>query len=118
MPSLMGIFRRRRTGQFESGVSRCPVQAPRMGAVSSNGVHMHNEANDGRRRPETAPPGSPGGPGSAGGGTVVRSEYATDPDMAGILDEFVTGLPAQIDELLGLLAAGDADGLRRALHRI
>ena len=57
-------------------------------------------------------------PRKAGPENLLRSSFAVDPDMTEVLDEFVTRLPERVEELGRFLAAGDLDGLRRAVHQL
>jgi CheY-like chemotaxis protein/HPt (histidine-containing phosphotransfer) domain-containing protein len=70
-------------------------------------------------------------PGSAGGllGTArpaahadpaapLRSQFAEDPDLAGVLIKFVNGLPAQVEAMRRAMAAGRNEELQRLAHRL
>jgi len=67
-----------------------------------------------------------GGPASAGPrqgpfeGTVkpLPSAFADDPDLAGVLDTFVTGLPTQIQAMREAIGNGHYEELRRRAHQL
>lgn len=48
----------------------------------------------------------------------LRSDYANDPDMADLVEAFVTELPQRVDEVAGAFRAGNADALKRISHQI
>ena len=48
----------------------------------------------------------------------LRSEYANDPDMADLVEAFVTELPQRVNEVAGAFLAGNADALKRISHQI
>jgi CheY-like chemotaxis protein/HPt (histidine-containing phosphotransfer) domain-containing protein len=59
--------------------------------------------------PPQAPAGSP---------DAIRSKYANDPELAGILDRFVKGLPGQIEAMSLAAQAGRREELQRLAHRL
>jgi HPt (histidine-containing phosphotransfer) domain-containing protein len=54
----------------------------------------------------------------SGDGTVLRSQYAGDPAMVELLNEFVNELPLRVRQMRELLAAKNASELRRAVHQL
>jgi len=48
----------------------------------------------------------------------IRSEYADDPDLAGILDEFVTGLPGTLSGMREAMASHHYAELQRLAHQL
>jgi len=54
----------------------------------------------------------------AGDPEVIRSQYADDPELAGVLDQFVQGLPGQIEAMSLAAQAGLWEELRRLAHRL
>ncbi len=48
----------------------------------------------------------------------LRSEFATDPDMIELVQEFVQELPSRADSLESLLAASSYSDLRRLAHQM
>ena len=59
-----------------------------------------------------------GGPGNSGDGTRLRSQYAGDPAMAELLDEFVNELPLRVRQMQELLETKNAAELRRTVHQL
>ena len=60
-----------------------------------------------------------GGPGGEdAGGETIRSEYADDPDLAGVIDEFVAGLGDHVDAMQQALMASAYDDLQREAHQL
>ncbi len=51
-------------------------------------------------------------------GEVIVSEYAEDPDLADILDTFVSGLPQQVSAMRSALANLDTERLRGLAHQL
>jgi CheY-like chemotaxis protein/HPt (histidine-containing phosphotransfer) domain-containing protein len=49
---------------------------------------------------------------------AIRSMFAEDPDLAEVIDAFVTGLPEQIEGMQRALGAGRLDDLQRLAHRL
>ena len=49
---------------------------------------------------------------------VLISEYADDPDIGTILDEFIDGLVAQVEDMRQWLAQAKFSDLQRGAHRI
>ncbi len=54
----------------------------------------------------------------AGRTDVIVSGFADDPDLGGIIDQFVAGLPSQLQEMRGAAANGDHERLRRLAHQL
>ena len=50
--------------------------------------------------------------------SAVRSEYADDPDYAGLLQEFAADIPGRVIELRQAFDAGDFETLRTLAHRL
>jgi len=48
----------------------------------------------------------------------VRSAFADDPDLAGIIDPFIASLPEKIRAMRDALAYNDHEGLRRLAHQL
>jgi signal transduction histidine kinase/DNA-binding NarL/FixJ family response regulator/HPt (histidine-containing phosphotransfer) domain-containing protein len=59
--------------------------------------------------PASRPPAAPG---------TIRSDFADDPDMHELVTQFVERLPTQVAHIRDLLAAGNLEELRRAVHQI
>jgi signal transduction histidine kinase/HPt (histidine-containing phosphotransfer) domain-containing protein/ActR/RegA family two-component response regulator len=74
--------------------------------------------------PAGQPPAPPAGSGHAPANgrppesAPVRSEYADDPAMTGLVTEFVSDLPKRVRELEALLAQRNVADLRRAVHQL
>jgi HPt (histidine-containing phosphotransfer) domain-containing protein len=49
---------------------------------------------------------------------TLASTYATDPDMAEVIKEFVDRLPDQVSKMRQLLQTNNLDELRRAVHQM
>lgn len=49
---------------------------------------------------------------------ALRSEFTGDPDLAGIIDEFVDGLPDHLAGMRDALANNDVDRVRRLAHQL
>jgi len=49
---------------------------------------------------------------------VIVSDFADDPDLAGIIEQFVAGLPSRLEEMRGAAANGDYERLRRLAHQL
>jgi signal transduction histidine kinase/DNA-binding response OmpR family regulator len=54
----------------------------------------------------------------AAGGNVIASDYANDPDMREVIDEFVARLPVQVAGIKRMLDERNLDELRRAVHQM
>ena len=54
----------------------------------------------------------------AGNPDAIRSQYANDPELAGILDQFVKRLPGQIEAMSLAAQAGRREELQRLAHRL
>ena len=63
-------------------------------------------------------PAAPTPESPAGDPEVIRSQYADDPELAGILDQFVKGLPGQIEAMSLAAQAGRREELQRLAHRL
>jgi signal transduction histidine kinase/CheY-like chemotaxis protein/HPt (histidine-containing phosphotransfer) domain-containing protein len=48
----------------------------------------------------------------------IRSEFASDPDMAELVSEFTASLPARTEKLTQLIADRDLDQLRQVVHQL
>ncbi len=48
----------------------------------------------------------------------IRSEFASDPDMAELVSEFTASLPARTEKLAQLIADRDLDQLRQVVHQL
>lgn len=48
----------------------------------------------------------------------IRSEFADDPDMLELVQEFVAELPGRVDELSTSLSSGDSEQLQRIAHQL
>jgi PAS domain S-box-containing protein len=55
---------------------------------------------------------------TAGHPEVMRSQYAGDPDLTGVLTQFVAGLPAQVEAMSLAARAGRREELQRLAHRL
>ena len=51
-------------------------------------------------------------------GPTLRSEFADDPEMQELIEQYVDGLPAQVARIVELLEDEDVDTLRREVHKI
>ena len=69
-----------------------------------------------RHRPRLPPP--PQRQTAPPAGDALVSEFATDPDMTAVIDDFVNGLPAQVAKIRGLVEGKDLGELRRAVHQL
>jgi HPt (histidine-containing phosphotransfer) domain-containing protein len=49
---------------------------------------------------------------------AVRSEFADDPDMSGIVGQFVSELPDRVQSMNAALAAGQFEQLRVLAHQL
>jgi len=49
---------------------------------------------------------------------AVRSEFADDPDMSGIVESFVSELPDRVGAMNAALAAGQLEQLRVLAHQL
>jgi len=56
--------------------------------------------------------------GAAAKGTLLRSDFCDDPDLQGILTEYIAAMPQQVARIAELLEAGQVSELRQAVHRI
>jgi len=59
-----------------------------------------------------------GAPAQAHPDEAIRSEFADDPDLADILDEFVARLPGALETMSESLANNDHEELRRLAHQV
>jgi CheY-like chemotaxis protein len=50
--------------------------------------------------------------------TLQKSEFAGDPDMQPLIEEYVRGLPEQVNQLVSLVREGDMKLLQRAVHQL
>src|SRR6185369_13350854 len=48
----------------------------------------------------------------------LQSAYASDVTMAPIIGEFVSGLPAQVEQIQQALRSADLESLRRLVHQL
>ncbi len=55
---------------------------------------------------------------SQGPGTILRSEYANDPEMADLIADFVKGLPVHVNAIARANAAGNMEALRTLAHQL
>ena len=53
-----------------------------------------------------------------GGPGVIRSEFADDPDMIELVEEFAASMPSRIEAIESLRAAGDLSGLIHLSHQL
>jgi HPt (histidine-containing phosphotransfer) domain-containing protein len=67
---------------------------------------------------ETNPPEAPPQPPERPNPVVVRSQFADDPDMGDVLNEFVSRLPERVTQLGDLLHGRNFEGLRRVVHQL
>ena len=68
-----------------------------------------------------APPVEPAAAEAAatgGGAAVIASDYANDPDMREVIDEFVARLPVQVASIKRMLDEQNLEELRRAVHQM
>lgn len=68
--------------------------------------------------PPPPPPSPPSRPTPADTDAPLRSEYANDPEMADLVEAFVTELPQRVNEVAGAFRSGNAEALKRISHQI
>ena len=55
---------------------------------------------------------------AAGGGEVIRSEFADDPDLVSVIEEFVDGLAAHVGSMEDALKRGQLAVVEREAHQL
>ncbi|MEO1584779.1 MAG: Hpt domain-containing protein [Planctomycetota bacterium] len=51
-------------------------------------------------------------------GPPIKSEFATDPDMRELVEEFVDALPGRVNDLMAAFEAGDLETVTRGAHQL
>ncbi|MBT3199294.1 MAG: hypothetical protein HN350_05210, partial [Phycisphaerales bacterium] len=81
--------------------------------------HLPNEPREQFPKPEPSQVETPTAPAQSGDfPEAIQSEYADDPDLADIIDEFVASLPDAFSKMREAMANNHHEGLRRLAHQL